>query len=180
MKTYVLMQHPVDMTGIYPDGYLEYWGEIYLANPIILGRVVNLLRTPSHENLRTHAAPGGHDRHLPGRIPGVLGRDLPRQPDHPRPRRAVRNFSHGPDRDPARGGHGLVRGRAWPARAPARRAPAPGRGRARRAAAPGPGRGDRRARAQGRARVRRRLDRAAAPSRLAAQRQTHATHGGLR
>ena len=31
MKTYVLMQHPVDMTGIYPDVYIDYWGEIYLA-----------------------------------------------------------------------------------------------------------------------------------------------------
>ena len=35
MKTYVLMQHPVDMTGIYPDSYIDYWGAIYLANPII-------------------------------------------------------------------------------------------------------------------------------------------------
>lgn len=35
MKTYVLMQHPVDMTGIYPDAYIDYWGEIYLANPTV-------------------------------------------------------------------------------------------------------------------------------------------------
>lgn len=35
MKTYILMQHPVDMSGIYPDAYIDYWGAIYLANPTV-------------------------------------------------------------------------------------------------------------------------------------------------
>ena len=35
MKTCYVMQHPVDMTGIYLDAHIDYWGEIYLANPMI-------------------------------------------------------------------------------------------------------------------------------------------------
>ncbi len=33
MKVFVVMEHPVDMDGIYPDAYIDYWGEVYLANP---------------------------------------------------------------------------------------------------------------------------------------------------
>lgn len=40
MKRFIVMQHPVDMQGFYSDAYIDYWGEIYLANPIIRERGV--------------------------------------------------------------------------------------------------------------------------------------------
>lgn len=33
MKTFAVMEHPVDIDGVYPDEYLDYWGAVFLANP---------------------------------------------------------------------------------------------------------------------------------------------------
>lgn len=35
MKLLVLVQDPVQLDGVYPDEFIEFWGEIYTANPFL-------------------------------------------------------------------------------------------------------------------------------------------------
>lgn len=35
MKMLILVQHPVALDGVYPDEFIEFWGEIYTANPFL-------------------------------------------------------------------------------------------------------------------------------------------------
>ena len=35
MKMLILVQQPVALDGIYPDEYIEFWGEIFTANPFL-------------------------------------------------------------------------------------------------------------------------------------------------